>query len=415
VTREEQPASVAAPIPTAAPSSPGPGEPAPPARLPRARRFSIIAGAILASAGGLALITGFSAGRRSEVAAEMRDVPHEDHGAIWVSAGYRARNGITFAVAERAPLTPIVKAVGTVVLDPRRVAAVGTRVPGFVRRVFKLEGDEVRAGEPLAETESADLGEAQAGLQSALAEESAAAINARREEALLADRLTTAREAEEAHATLLTRQAGLAAARQRVQALGGSSDGRLGVRVLRSPIAGHVVESSLSVGQGVEAHKLAFRIANLDTVWIELELFERSIGLVRIGDPVDVAPAADPTRHIRGKVAHVGEIIDLASRSAEVRIQVDNRDRLLRPGQSVSAVIHVGGHAALALSVPAEAITYVDNAPTVFLAETPERIVPTKVRLGVTDGSRQEILSGLRENQRVAVKGVFALKSELFR
>jgi cobalt-zinc-cadmium efflux system membrane fusion protein len=349
------------------------------------------------------------------MAPEPRDVPRDEGGAIIISDAYRRRVGITFAAAEQRSLTPVVKVVGTVALDPRRVAAVGTRIAGFVKRVFKLEGDEVHAGDALAEIESAELGQAQARVASALAEQYAAKINARREASLLIDQLTTARESEEAAATLASREAALAAAKQSVMAMGGDIDGPLGLRVLRAPMAGHLVEALIGIGQSVEPHKLAFRIANLDSVWIELEVFERTVGLVRAGDTVSVTPMADPNRRIKGKVAHVGELIDLGSRSAEVRIQVENRDRLLRPGQAVTALIHLSAPARNVVTIPSEAVTYVDDTPTVFVAASPNRMVPSRVHLGFSDGERQEVLSGLGGGVKVVVSGVFALKSELFR
>lgn len=349
------------------------------------------------------------------MAPERRDVPREEGNAIVISNSYAHRIGLTFGLAERGALTPVVKVVGTVELDPRRVTAVGTRTSGFVKHVFKLEGDDVRAGEPLAEIESAELGLAQANLTTARAEQKAARINAARETALLRDRLTTAREAEEAGAMLSAREASLAAAEQGLLALGGDARGPLGLRVLRSPIAGHVVDALISVGQSVEPHKLAFRIANLDSLWIELDIFERTVGQVRVGDSVEVTPMADLKRPIKGKVAHVGELIDANSRSTDVRVQVDNRERRLRPGQAVSALIRLSGPGRDALMVPAESVTYVDDTPTVFVASSPTRIVPTKVRTGLTDGIHEEIVSGLPEGARVVKGGLFALKSELFR
>lgn len=381
----------------------------------RSRRRLVMGAVLLVLAGGGASAWWLHPAGAMSLSVEPRDVPREDGGAIAISDAYRARVGIKFGPVTRGLLTPVVKVVGTVALDPRRVTAVGTRTAGFVKRIYKLQGDEVGAGEPLAEVESADLGQAQAKVATALAEENAAVINARREAALLGEHLTTARESEDAIARLASREAELAAARQGVSAMGGNAHGPLGLRVLRSPIAGHVVEAALSVGQSVEPHKLAFRVANLESVWVELEVFERTIGLVHVGDPVEVTPMADASRAIKGRVAHVGELIDRASRSADVRIQVDNKAHLLRPGQAVSATIRLSGPGRPAITVPSQAVTYVDDAPTVFVAVTPNRVVPTKVRLGVTDGKREEILSGLTEGAQVVEAGVFALKSELFR
>ncbi|MDX2021198.1 MAG: efflux RND transporter periplasmic adaptor subunit [Deltaproteobacteria bacterium] len=349
------------------------------------------------------------------VADTGRDVPRIEGKAVVFSEAFAQRAGIKLAPVKQAPLTPVVKVVGAVDFNPRQVAAVGARIQGFVRRVLRLPGDVVKAGEALAEIESATLGQAQADLSATVAHKQAAHANAERENALLKQGLTTAREAEVANATLASHEASLEAARQRVVALGGASAGGFGTYTLRSPLNGTVVESHISVGQSVEANLVAFRVANLDDLWIDLSVFERSIGAVRVGDYVEVTPMADVKKIIKGKVAHVSEILDMTTRSGTVRVQVDNRNRLLRPGQSVAALIHTATPTRKSLLVPFDAITYVDGAPTVFVAHTTTKVMPTVVQLGMSDGEQQEVVSGLTEGQQVVVEGVFALKSELFR
>lgn len=344
-----------------------------------------------------------------------RDVPRIDGKAVAFSEGFAKRAGIKLAKVQSAPLTPVMKVVGTVDFNPRQVAAVGARIQGFVRQVFKLPGDVVKKGDALAEIESASLGQAQADLAATGAHQHAAQMNATRESALLKQGLTTAREAEMAGAAMAAHRASLDAATQRVLALGGRQTGRLGVFIMKAPLSGSVVESHISVGQSVEADLVAFRVANLDELWIDLSVFERTIGMVKVGDSVEVTPMADIKKVIKGKVAHVSEILDLNTRSGKVRVQVENKNRLLRPGQSVAAVIHTATPTYESLLVPVEAITYIDGAPTVFVAESATRVIPTAVQLGVSDGKQQEILSGLNPGQSVVSAGVFALKSELFR
>lgn len=349
-------------------------------------------------------------------AAAGRDVPRVEGNAVTFSEGFAKRTGIKLTPARRARLTPVVKVVGTVEFNPRQVGAVGARIQGFVRRVIALPGDAVKKGAPLAEIESAGLGQAQADLAAARAHNQAAETNAKRELALLKEGLTTAREAEVANATFASHQAELQAAQQRVMALAGKDGGqKLGVYILRAPLTGTVVESHISVGQSVEADLVAFRVANLDDLWIDLSVFERTIGMVRVGDQVEVTPMADVKTMIRGRVAHVSEVLDLSTRSGKVRVQVDNRNRLLRPGQSVAANIHTDTPTREALLIPFQAVTYVDGKPTVFITKGPTRVVPTPVQLGLSDGAQQEILSGIPDGSTVVSEGVFALKSELFR
>ncbi len=361
----------------------------------------------------------------------VRDVPHLEGGAIVFSEAFRKRAGVEMTAVRRAPLTPTFRVVGTATFDPAHVAAVGTRVRGFVRTTLKYEGDEVKAGEALGEIESAEIGQAQADVAMAKAHVAAADINARREKELLERHLTTQREAEVAGVTHATSQSGLEAAQQRVLALGGNTRGQFGVFVLRAPIGGHVVETHISPGQSVEGNLLAYKVADLRWLWIELGIPERSAGDVRLGDTVEISPVGDPSRKIAGRVAHVGEVIDLSTRSTEVRIAVDNAapdgaegghvphggpcGHVLRPGQSVFATLSASGGAHEALVIPQSAIAYVDGKATVFVAVGEDRVVPTNIKEGASDSTLVEVLEGLKEGQIVASAGVFPLKSELFR
>jgi len=104
-----------------------------------------------------------------------------------------------------------------------------------------------------------------------------------------------------------------------------------------------------------------------------------------------------------------------STRTAAVRVTVQNEGRKLRPGQSVMASIRTSGPSREAVLVRKSAVTFVDGKATVFVEESPRHYVPVAVRLGLDDGSHQEVLEGLQEGALVVVSGVFALKSELFR
>lgn len=343
----------------------------------------------------------------------QRDVPRLEGSTIVFSPAFRERASIAFSKAERVPFKPMVRVVGTVSFNPSYMAAIGTRLRGTVRRTFKYEGDRVVANEALAEVESAELGEAQATIAQAEAAQRAAEMHARREDDLLTKGLTTAREAEVASSELASARASFLAAQQRVKAFGGN--GAFGIFVLRTPLAGHVVEHHVSPGQSVDSNVVAYKVADLNHLWIELSVFERDIAAVHVDDDVEVIPLAAPSQQIGGRVAHVGELIDPSTRSAAVRVTVDYPKYHLRVGQSVQATIRSATSEREALLVPESAVLYVDGKPTVFVADGETRARAVAVRLGGTDGARHEVLDGVEAGQLVASSGVFALKSELFR
>lgn len=392
---------------------------APAASIPgssKIRRAPLLAGlGLVGAALAGALLWKATHGGPPPSAIPAPDVPHVEGRSIVFSKSFLERAGVKITAVKHAPLTPIIKVSGTVTYDPEYVAAIGTRIQGLVRKLVRLEGDAVKEGELLAEIESAELGEAQASVSMVAAQKRAAELNAARERELFGNKLSTAREAEVAEASLAEHRALLSAAHQKVVALSGSKPGAFGVYALRSPLSGTVVERKISSGQSVESHLVAFRVADLDHLWIELAVFERSVAAVRKGDVVEVRSPSDPDQVITGTVAYVGEEIDRITRSAAVRVEVDNSARKLRPGQSVTATIRASGPAKSGLLLPSSAVIFVDGKPTVFVAEGEDRVIPTPVILGASDGQDQEVTGGVSADQRVVSEGTFALKSELFR
>ena len=253
----------------------------------------------------------------------------------------------------------------------------------------------------LAEIESAELGHAQAALLSAKAHASAATANEKREKELAEARISSNREAEVAAANAVSARADLAAAEQRLHALGGAPGGAPGILRLATPIAGKIIERHVSRGQSVEATHTAFRVADLSSVWVQLAVFERQLTAIRQGDAVDLYPQGDGDRKVRGSVAYVGDVIDLETRTAPVRVEVEHPEVPIRPGQSVLAKIHTSSPPAPSIVVPRGAVTSVDGKPTVFLSIDGLSVEPRAVQLGGQDGDSVEVLKGLQEGDRV--------------
>ncbi len=343
------------------------------------------------------------------------DVPYLDGQWIRFSPAFAERTKIEFAVVDTAELTPVLEVTGDVAFDPEHVAAIGARIPGRVRRMLKYAGDEVKTGDVLAEIESADLGQAQAAVLSARAHGEAANANYARETTLAEQHVTSQRDAELAKATASAAKAELFAAEQRVRALGGQGASEIGVLRLVTPIAGRVVEAKVSQGQTVEPSHTAFRVADLSRLWVQLAVFERDLSAMKVGDVVEIAPQTNPDKMLRGAVAHVGDIIDKDTRSADVRVVVENPERTLRAGESVQAKIHTSRARSRVVLVPRDAITTVDGKPTVFVEHDATSVEPRAIVVGATDTTRIEVKSGVKAGERIAIKGVFALKSEVFR
>lgn len=340
--------------------------------------------------------------------------PYVEDGVIVVPEQFAEVVGLEFSEVNTASLEPTIEVVGTIGFDEKKVAAVGSRIDGRVYEVSVSEGDLVKAGDVLGHLESAELGTAQADVLGAQAKFDAAAAQEKRRKNLEAEGVSSRRMVEEAIAEATISKAELMAARQRVEALGDSRSGKLGVAAIRTPIDGQVITVDVYRGQAVAMSDDMFTIADLSSVWVNLAVFEDDLAGLSEGDPVKLRTTTGEIE-MTGQIARVGSIIDPESRSARVRVIVDNSAGTLRIGQSISAQIRTRGETKKALSVPHAAVVRVDGEATVFVEVGEGRVEVRKVELGASTGELQEVVSGLEPGERVATTGVFALKSELFR
>ena len=336
-----------------------------------------------------------------------------------------SRAGIRTVPVEVESVVPTIEVVGHVEFDSARVADIGGRLEGRVVAVHVELGHRVEVDTPIVSIEGPDLGEAAADLLEARAELVAATSHADRQEALRREQLTTATEQEAATAGRIALEARVRGAEQRLAALGlapgaitASTQGRAIPRgiTLRSPIAGEVVERHVHLGAVVDPTEPMVRIADLSSVWVVLSLFERDLGRVHTGDRVEVLSEAHPGATFEGTITHVGAIVDDETRTADVRVAVDNVDRRLRPGQFVHATVHLSHESRNdAILLPESAISQIQGQPSVFVRVGPERYDFRPLELAGLHGTRVEVRRGLAVGDEVVVEGAFALKSELER
>jgi membrane fusion protein, heavy metal efflux system len=378
---------------------------------------------LLAAGLGLSTAVAFVI-RRSHgtVAHESQNVARVEGKRIVFSSAYANRIGLEAIEVRRNEVVPAFSVVGTVTFDPAHVVRIGARLRGVVRDVHRYEGAQVKAGEALAAIDSPELGEAQAAVTMLAAGNNAAQRQRLREQDLAARQLTTPRDVEEASAAAEHSEALLSAAEQRVSVLAGRKGGTkvrgLGVHVLTSPLSGTLIERHIAKGQLIEANHMAFLVADLDHVWVELLVFERSLPSIKVGDLVELhaESAGSAAVVVNGEVAHVGAVLDPETGGATVRVHVDNRERKFRPGQSVNAVIRATAAAVDDVpTVPASAIIYVDGEPSVFVADSPTSVIVTSVELGETNGQEVHVKDGVETGQRVVIHGTNELRNQIFR
>jgi cobalt-zinc-cadmium efflux system membrane fusion protein len=335
-------------------------------------------------------------------------------------------NPVSTVPAKMVRLAGDIQVVGTVSYDQDHLALVGPLVAGRVTRLSVGVGDRVRRGQILAEIESAEVGQARADLIAAKARAAAAQLNLRRETDLADRHISSAREKEVAEAQWITESAAVRAATERLRALGlspqdiaASATGDQGGRLpMRAPIDGVVLARTVTLGQAVERATDAFKIADTKHVWVDLDLYEKDLPRVHVGGQVEIRADAYPADIFKGRVAYVVPVVEEATRTAKVRVELPNDNGKLSFGQLVTARL-VGDPSTVAtavLAVPRAAIQRVDGRPVVFVKDGQVgRFERRVVEIGVSTGDQVEIRRGVKEGEVLASDGAFLLKSELLR
>jgi cobalt-zinc-cadmium efflux system membrane fusion protein len=356
------------------------------------------------------------------VAATIRSAEASDKLAL--SQNALKQNKIDTVAVQKMRLARDVEVVGSVGFASDHYAEVGPLIAGRVVSIAVRVGDHVKAGQVLAELESAEVGQAQAGFLTARAVSNAAQANLRRERELAERKVSSERDRELAEAAAVTEQSQLAAATQRLRALGlrqsdisQISDARASRVPLVSPIEGTVIERKVFIGQAVEPATAAFQVADLSRLWVQLELFEKDLPYVHADQRAEIRTEVYPGKSFPARVALLGNVIDEKTRTAPVRIEFDNVERLFRPGQFVTATLRGDPNStqAAVLAVPRKAVITVEGKSLVFVKDAGGTYAKRPVELGPSGGAFVEARNGLAEGDLVVADGGFLLKSELLR
>ena len=250
---------------------------------------------------------------------------------------------VTTAVVEKRPGTESAPVVGELRVPEDAYAEVASPVSARVVRVPVTAGQQVKRGQLLAEVESLDLGKARGEHREAVARVDLARKALDRKRSLAQERIAPQREVQEAEAELRAAEASLGSASATLQAMGaGVGEERDGALLrLRAPIAGVLIERNLAQGEVTEAAQTLFRIGDLSRLWLVAHAPERDAVRVRAGSTARVAIAALPGQAISARVVVVGSLVEVASRTIPVRLEIPNPQRLLRPGMSATVWLPV--------------------------------------------------------------------------
>lgn len=318
-------------------------------------------------------------------------------------------------VAERR--LAAIGATATVVVPPSGDIIVTTPLAGMASRLLAAAGESVAAGQVLAEVRSPEFIELQRDFLNSLNQKRLAATELARDEQLFAEGIISERRVQESgvrekiaatayreHRQLLA-IAGLLPAE--IDALELDQQLLESMRI-RAPIAGVVIEQLAMAGARLDGVSPVYRVADLSTLWLAINMRQEDIRAVRPGMRVSV-----PSAEAAGEVIAVGRAVDPVTQTGVVRAELDTAAGL-SPGQFVQVQVMADDPTETvgAWSVPAAAVTQAGGIDFVFVRSA-QGFVATEVRVLGTDGGRARIRAPLAADDRVVVAGVAVLKSIL--
>ena len=298
--------------------------------------------------------------------------------------------GIRSELVTKGPLNRRIRTVGAIDYNETALADVTTKVRGWVEKLYvDSTGQQVHKGDPLFEIYSPELWSAQNEYLLALKQPGNAMLKNAAITKLRYYDISAAQIAE-------IERSGQPTKTLRVNA----------------PIDGVVVEKMVVAGQMVEAGMKLYRLADLSIVWVQSQIYEQDLSFIRLGQEAVVSLSYLPESKFRGRVTYIYPSVDDKTRTAKIRMEFHNPGQLLKPGMFATVELKAELSASTIL-VPDSAVLRSGEKNTVFIALEGGKFEPRSVVLGPrSENDRYQVLSGLKEGDRVVTSGQFMLDSE---
>lgn len=322
-------------------------------------------------------------------------------GDVTIDARRQQLIGVRTVTATRSTLSPTIRTIGTVRYDETRLVDVNLKVEGFIRELFvDYTGQAITKGQPLFTLYSPDI----------LTTENEYVMAVKTRDLLRESQLPDARE----RADQL-----IASARQRLALWDLPPDE---IRTLeeklqpseavtfRSPATGFVIEKQALRGLHLMPGQSLYKIADLSVVWVEADVYEGDLSLLRVGQRATVTLDAYPGERFMGRLLYIYPYVDEKTRTNKVRYEFPNRGGRLKPG--MYANVELSMPSGMAVLVPPDAVLDSGKEQIVFVAKGDGYFEPRRVTIGHRSGDQIEIVKGVKEGEQVATGATFFLDSE---
>jgi cobalt-zinc-cadmium efflux system membrane fusion protein len=361
-----------------------------------------------------------------------------DADALTIDRSTQEAIGLKVQAAESRTLAERLDVTGVVAPNETRVAHVRVLAAGRVEQVHVRLGDRVATDQPLVTYDNIDVGELAGDYLAAVAaiDRAAAEVEVARRALERAGNLVEIgglaraeyerRDAERQRALseVATANATLANIERRLRRFGLGTDdlsrlrassgdaGSWSTTVVRAPFAGVITAADVGPGEVVDPERELFTLADLSTVWVIGDVYQRDIASIRPGQQAAITTESYPDETFAGRITYVSDVLDPQTRTAKVRTEVPNRDGRLKLQMFVRMHLPTATSRDT-LAVPAAAVQEVDNNRVVFVQTGDETFEKRVIEVGPTDGTWIAVTAGLRAGERVVTDAAFMLKSKL--
>jgi RND family efflux transporter MFP subunit len=320
---------------------------------------------------------------------------------VQLTPGRMQSIGVKTGAVEYKQLSDDIRATGTVDIDERLLSYVQVRFPGYIRKVFaNATYQYVRRGEPLFTIYSPDLVATQQ--EYLLARQNQKALSASTVDGVAsgAESLSAAAEQRlEQWEVPLSEIAKLKETGKPITDL-----------AINSPVAGYITERNALPNMYAEPSTKLYTVADLSRVWVYAQIFQNDVGRVKPGDAAQITVDSYPGRIFSGQIEEILPQVDMATRTARVRLAIANPALKLKPGMFVN--VDLKTKMGRQLVVPASAVFQSGTRQLVFLDQGNGSLEPKEITTGPRVGDDFIVLKGLRPRQSIVTSANFLIDSE---
>ena len=297
--------------------------------------------------------------------------------------------------------------------DPDRVVHVYPPVSGRLVSLKIRPGDAVKQGQVIAILESSDAAGARSDYEKAKIEAARSSQAEKRAALLLQHEVVSQKDYEDAKAQAETAQTDLARAEQRLRMPGLSSTSNSDEVAVKAPRSGIVLEIGAATGElskSLDNASSIATIADLSSVWVVGELYEKDLSLARRGTPAKITLAALPDKSWSGTISNVSDVLDPNTRTLKARVVLPNPQHMFKP--EMFATIHLVGRRQELMTVPTTAILHEGSDTFVMVKKSDGSYEKRNVTIANTTSEKTEIASGLRPGEMIVTSGAELLRGE---